>query len=42
MFNVKTKNGSRVRPSYEQLMNTLIEGDIIHPKKPINVFDANW
>ena len=27
MFNVKTKNGLRVRPSYEQLMNAIVEGD---------------
>jgi len=42
MYSVKTKNGLRVRPSYDQLMNAIIEDDIIRPKKPINVFDANW
>ena len=42
MQNTKTKNGLRVRPSYEHLMNAVIEDDIINPKKPINVFDANW
>ena len=42
MLNTKTKSGLRVRPSYEQLMNTILDGDIIKPKKPINVFDANW
>ena len=42
MQNVKTKNGLRVRPSYERLMDAVIEDDIIKPKKPINVFDANW
>ena len=42
MLNTKTKHGLRLRPSYEELMNTIIEGDIIRTKKPINVFDANW
>ena len=41
MINI-TRNGLRVRPSYDQLMNEILEGDIIKPKKPINVFDANW
>lgn len=42
MQKIKTKNGLRVRPSYEQLMDAIVEGDIIRPKQPISVFDANW
>ena len=32
MFNIKTKNGLRIQPSYEQLMDAIVEGDTIKPK----------
>ena len=37
-----SKSGLRVRPSYEQLMNAIVDNDILNLKKVPNVFDANW
>ena len=37
-----SKIGLRVRPSYEQLMNAIVDNDILNLKKVPNVFDANW
>lgn len=38
----KSKIGLRIRPSYEQLMNAIVDNDILNLKKTPNVFDANW
>ncbi len=37
-----SKNGLRIRPSYEQLMTAIVDNDILNFKKVPNVFDANW
>lgn len=36
------KYGLVVRPTYDELMNQILEGDFIKPKKDINLFDATW
>jgi len=38
----KFSNGLEVKPSYEDLMNIIIEGNIIKPKKPINILNADF
>ena len=41
-MSVKYKYGLVVRPTYDELMNQILDGDIIKPKKDINLFDATW
>ena len=38
----KLTTGLRVKPSYEQLMNKTLDDDIIKPKRPINLIDAEY
>jgi len=37
-----SKNGLRVRQSYEQLMNAIVDNDILNLNKVPKIFDSNW